>query len=225
MASPTPVLPEVPSTMVDPGLRRPSRSALSTIAAAGRSLTLPPGLRNSSFPIKGQGESRPIRSRRTMGVLPTRSRSESATSIGAPRSVRGTISMPSRSLRSERSSSVCNSVGSPARRRCTATSASAWSDDRHAPCGCAPDVGDQRWRDIGERQRDDVVRAGDQSLGWLVGSDDDEHVHGDMLVHLRGLCLGTGPAQCVGRGRPVRWGGRASASGGPAQCVGRAGPS
>ena len=34
----------------------------STIAAAGRSLTLPPGLRNSSLPINGQGRSRPSRS-------------------------------------------------------------------------------------------------------------------------------------------------------------------
>ena len=163
-------------------------------------------------------------------MLPTRSRSESATSIVAPRSVRGTISMPSRSLRSERSSSVCNSVGSPARRSVHGDLGRAWSDDRHVPWDTGPDVGDQRWRDIGERQRDDVVRPGDQSLGGLVGSDDDEQVHGDMLVHLRRLCLGTGLLRgagrpgLIGRGRPSSSGVRPSASDGPGQCVGRAGP-
>ncbi len=49
MASPTPVLPEVGSTIVPPLVNSPSRSAASIMAMAGRSLTLPPGLRNSSL--------------------------------------------------------------------------------------------------------------------------------------------------------------------------------
>ena len=47
MASPTPVLPDVGSTIVPPGWRSPAGSAASTMASAGRSFTLPPALRNS----------------------------------------------------------------------------------------------------------------------------------------------------------------------------------
>ena len=43
------MLPDVPSTIVDPGPSRPWRSASSIIEIAGRSFTLPPGLRSSSF--------------------------------------------------------------------------------------------------------------------------------------------------------------------------------
>ena len=49
MASPTPVLPEVGSTIVPPGRSRPSRSAASIIASPMRSLFDPPGFMNSSF--------------------------------------------------------------------------------------------------------------------------------------------------------------------------------
>ena len=59
MARPMPVLPEVPSTIVEPGPSSPSRSAASIMAAAGRSFTLPPGLRISSLATSGQGRSRP----------------------------------------------------------------------------------------------------------------------------------------------------------------------
>ena len=44
IARPVPVLPLVGSTIVPPGLSRPWRSAASSIATAGRSLTLPPGI-------------------------------------------------------------------------------------------------------------------------------------------------------------------------------------
>src|SRR5438046_1842003 len=44
-----PVLPLVGSTIVAPGLSTPRRSASSSIATAMRSLTLPPGLSDSSF--------------------------------------------------------------------------------------------------------------------------------------------------------------------------------
>ena len=87
MARPTPVLPDVGSTMVPPGPRSPSRSAASIMATAGRSLTLPPGLRNSNLASSWPGRSRPIRSSRTSGVSPTRSSSESAASIAGPGSL------------------------------------------------------------------------------------------------------------------------------------------
>ena len=49
IARPTPVLPEVGSTMVPPAVRRPSCSAASTIARAMRSLMEPPGFDRSLF--------------------------------------------------------------------------------------------------------------------------------------------------------------------------------
>ena len=49
IANPTPVLPEVASTMVPPGRRSPRRSASSMIAIPMRSLTEPPGFKNSAF--------------------------------------------------------------------------------------------------------------------------------------------------------------------------------
>ena len=49
MASPTPVLPLVGSTITPPGCNRPSRSAASIIVSAGRSFELPPGFIDSSF--------------------------------------------------------------------------------------------------------------------------------------------------------------------------------
>ena len=50
IASPTPVLPLVPSTIVPPGYSRPSRSARSIIGIPMRSFIDPPGLKNSAFP-------------------------------------------------------------------------------------------------------------------------------------------------------------------------------
>ena len=80
MARPTPVLPEVGSMIVPPGLSSPSRSAPSIIAMAMRSLTLPPGLSISSLASTSQRASGIARRIRTSGVFPTRSRTESATS-------------------------------------------------------------------------------------------------------------------------------------------------
>src|SRR5215207_6534681 len=74
IASPTPVLPEVGSTIVPPGFSFPSRSAASIIASPIRSLTEPPGFRYSSLARISPGTSREMRSRRTIGVFPTRSR-------------------------------------------------------------------------------------------------------------------------------------------------------
>ena len=47
MARPTPVLPEVGSMMVDPGLSNPATSAASNMDSAMRSLMEPPGLLRS----------------------------------------------------------------------------------------------------------------------------------------------------------------------------------
>ena len=70
MARPTPVLPEVASTTVPPGLRRPSRSAASMILSAIRSLMDPPGLKNYTMAVRVQRSPRPMWFNRTNGVLP-----------------------------------------------------------------------------------------------------------------------------------------------------------
>ena len=79
------MLPDVGSTMVPPGFSRPARSAASIIATAGRSLTLPPGFVVSSF--TASVATRPCdsdsRGSLTIGVLPMRSRMESAISVPA----------------------------------------------------------------------------------------------------------------------------------------------
>src|SRR3954447_17948868 len=74
MARPTPVLPEVGSTIVPPGLSFPSRSACSIIARPIRSLTEPPGLRYSSLARIRPWPGGDNLSSRTIGVEPTRSR-------------------------------------------------------------------------------------------------------------------------------------------------------
>ena len=66
--------PEVGSTIVPPGFSFPSRSAASIIARPIRSLTEPPGLRNSSFARMRAPPAGDMRSSRTIGVPPTRSR-------------------------------------------------------------------------------------------------------------------------------------------------------
>ena len=70
IARPTPVLPLVGSMIVEPGFKRPSRSAASIIVSAGRSLELPPGLVVSNLAIRSQRSPPLILPRRTMGVLP-----------------------------------------------------------------------------------------------------------------------------------------------------------
>jgi hypothetical protein len=49
IASPTPVLPEVHSTIVPPGFKWPASSAASIIETPIRSFALPPGLKDSTF--------------------------------------------------------------------------------------------------------------------------------------------------------------------------------
>src|SRR5712692_8540019 len=73
-----PVLPLVGSTIVSPGFSRPSRSAVSIILSAMRSLTLPAGFIDSTFASTSAQPACTSRLRRTIGVSPTRSRTESA---------------------------------------------------------------------------------------------------------------------------------------------------
>src|SRR2546421_312798 len=78
MASPTPVLPLVGSTIVAPGLRAPRRSASSIMAAAMRSFTLAPGLRASILASTRAPAGSGNRRSRTSGVPPMSSRMVSA---------------------------------------------------------------------------------------------------------------------------------------------------
>src|SRR5213592_4982402 len=73
-ASPTPVFPDVASTIRPPGLSRPSRSAASIIARPIRSFTEPPGLKNSAFAYTGVRIPCVTLLRRTRGVHPIVSR-------------------------------------------------------------------------------------------------------------------------------------------------------
>jgi hypothetical protein len=65
----------------------------------------------------------------------------------------------------------------------------ARAEDRDVPGDPRPDLGDQGRSDLGQRDRENVVRPGGQALGGLVGSDYDEQVHGDMLAQDRALCI------------------------------------
>jgi len=76
-ASPTPVLPLVPSTIVPPGLSAPLRSAASMIGSPMRSFTDPPGLKKSAFAYTGVRIPVVTRCSRMRGVQPIVSRTES----------------------------------------------------------------------------------------------------------------------------------------------------
>src|SRR6266516_899408 len=94
IARPTPVLPEVGSTIVPPGLSFPSRSARSIIGSPIRSLTEPPGFRYSSFASRVGAMSLPSLSSRTIGVAPTRS-----SRVGYSRAIARSLDRDSRRLR------------------------------------------------------------------------------------------------------------------------------
>lgn len=88
MANAIPVFPLVASSKVLPGPSRPAAMDLRTMATAGRSLTLPPGLCHSALPSSViPGGARTTRSRRTSGVLPIWLSSGEPSSI-SPHSVR-----------------------------------------------------------------------------------------------------------------------------------------
>src|SRR5262245_55673336 len=89
MARPTPVLPEVGSTIVPPGRSSPDSSAASIMRSAMRSLTEPPGLKYSILArtvgvrAADTGPAVTLRSR-TSGVLPINSISDSYTRTATP---------------------------------------------------------------------------------------------------------------------------------------------
>ena len=97
---------------------RPSRSAASIIASAGRSLTLPPGLRYSSLASRWHHRSLPAWSIRSIGVPPISSIRLSTVAIGAPGSVSGRTSTP---VGGGTSSSAKSMTGRPPSRTASAT--------------------------------------------------------------------------------------------------------
>src|SRR6266702_5864292 len=74
IARPTPVFPDVASTIKPPGLSFPSRSAASIIASPIRSFTDPPGLKNSALAYTRVRIPCVTRFSRTSGVQPMVSR-------------------------------------------------------------------------------------------------------------------------------------------------------
>src|SRR5690349_18922048 len=70
-ARPIPVLPAVPSTMTPPGSSTPRSSASLMMKSAARSLTEPPGLRNSALPRMVHPVCSEARRSRISGVWPT----------------------------------------------------------------------------------------------------------------------------------------------------------
>ena len=74
IARPMPVLPDVPSMIVPPGLSRPLFSASSIILSAIRSLIELPGLNVSSLARPCPDTPRVMRLMRTIGVSPMVSR-------------------------------------------------------------------------------------------------------------------------------------------------------
>src|SRR4051794_38995831 len=82
MARPTPVLPEVGSTIVPPGRSAPEASAASIIRTAIRSLTEPPGLKYSTLAITWPSRPAVTFRSRTRGVFPIRDTNESCTCTG-----------------------------------------------------------------------------------------------------------------------------------------------
>src|SRR5690606_28635651 len=77
-ARPTPVLPEVGSTIVPPGFSSPDASAASIILVAMRSFDEPPGFRYSTFTSTVAAIPSVTLLSLTRGVLPTRSSTVSA---------------------------------------------------------------------------------------------------------------------------------------------------
>jgi hypothetical protein len=73
-ASPTPVLPEVGSTMVPPGFRSPAFSPASIMAMPIRSFTLEPGLKDSILAARVAPPPEWNRPSLTRGVFPRVSR-------------------------------------------------------------------------------------------------------------------------------------------------------
>ena len=82
-ASPIPVLPAVPSTMVPPGLSAPRATASRMIQSAARSFTDWPGFMNSALPTISHPVASEAARRRIRGVFPTVSDRSERMVIGA----------------------------------------------------------------------------------------------------------------------------------------------
>ncbi len=91
MASPTPVLPEVGSTIVPPGFSSPEASAASIIRMAMRSFTEPPGLKYSTLARTVALIPSVTLLSLTRGVLPTSSMIESWYRTGSPPRLAGNL--------------------------------------------------------------------------------------------------------------------------------------
>src|SRR5580765_6109336 len=89
-----PVLPEVPSMIVPPGLRRPFFSASSIIFTAMRSLIELPGLKVSILAATAAATSFVMRLIRTIGVWPMTSRMDDAILV----TVGSRVAVPARRL-------------------------------------------------------------------------------------------------------------------------------
>src|SRR5579872_3932609 len=102
-----PVLPAVPSTITPPGFRSPRASASRTMYQAARSLTEPPGLRNSALPRIVQPVSSETLRSLMSGVLPMVAMKPSRTSMTCP---------PARQPSMERTKRRCNSAAAASQR-------------------------------------------------------------------------------------------------------------
>eukprot|EP00976_Prorocentrum_cordatum_P062750 1176830-Prorocentrum_minimum.AAC.10 len=83
-ASPIPVFPAVPSTTSPPGLSTPRSSASLMRYKAARSLTLPPGFKNSALPRISHPVASEAAFRRIRGVRPMVSMKESRIGARSP---------------------------------------------------------------------------------------------------------------------------------------------
>jgi hypothetical protein len=63
------------------------------------------------------------------------------------------------------------------------------ADDSDSTRDPGADVGYHGGRHHAGGHREDVVRPRGKAIGRWVGPDYDEQIHGDMLAHLRALCI------------------------------------
>src|SRR6267378_6224726 len=148
IANPTPVLPDVASTIKPPGLSFPSRSAASIIARPMRSLTDPPGLKNSAFPNTGVRIPRVTLLIRISGVQPIVSRTLAYGLMCCGTRVRARLGRVGRNLRGVGSRGVSARRIGPDHRRAGSRSRSGrwcsrwwqrrtgWRGERHSPRAC-----------------------------------------------------------------------------------------
>ena len=170
MASPTPVLPEVPSTMVDSRLEEAFALGPLDHRRSRPVLDAPTRVEELELPDQGAWEvsAHPVET--DHGGVADQVEERVGDFHRRPTIGEG-HDLYAEQVPSVREVLVGVQLGrQPGTPQVHSDLGRARSDDRHARVGCAPDVGDQRWRDIGERQRDDVMRARatSRSGGWSV---------------------------------------------------------